>query len=219
MSIKEKVLAVLNAAASPMLCQDIAKQLPGTPEPSIRRAISQLHKKGMLSYKPTDPAHPGLRKLWTPTNAANPAPNTVNRNFKGSSGKVIAMCLPVNKPTLVTATIQTIEFFLSQKTEFSAHDVTKKLRELVKDGLAHVDDTECGTVFAYGRKVPKIEHEDVRGIVHEYFGTGKMTNYIKVMDGDHWKYSPDTAQVIPTPPTVTPAPMPQSSDYDGDPTL
>jgi hypothetical protein len=122
------------------------------------------------------------------------------------------MCLPTNKPTLVTATIQAVEFLRSQKTTFSAHDVTTKLREMVKDGLAHVDNAESGTIFAYGRKVPKIEHDDVRDIVHEYFKAGKLPDYAREMQGDHWKYVPDAVQATSTPTSSSP-------DYSGDPTL
>lgn len=205
-----------------MTHKEITKDIPNAFDGTISRALRALHAKGLVTKTPQDPARPTGTKLWMAvqpiqTNLPLTQAPTPTMSSKGSSGKVISMCLPQNKPTLVTATIQTIEEMVVAKQPFSAHDVTKKLRDLVKDGKATVDHTETGTVHAYGKTIARIEHEDVRGIVHEYFLTGKMLGWTRVMDGDHWIYKEGmhTAVAVP-PPIVLVVP---ADDYDGDPVL
>lgn len=226
MTYIDKAFDILTACARPMTWNELANDIPGSVGETISRALRKLTDQGYVIREPKDPNKPRGTKLWSINPAAPPRksraqtklPLSPPMSSKGSSGKAFAMCLPVNKPTLVTATIQAIDELVSAKSTFSAHDVTKKLRDMVKDGKATVDHTETGTVYAYGKTLPRIEHEDVKGIVHEYFSTGKMGSYTRFMDGDHWAYSePKAAQVTANPPPIVLL-MP-AADYDGDPVL
>lgn len=117
-----------------------------------------------------------------------------------------------SKPTLTAATISAIETLLSAKQKFSAYNVTKKLRELVTADPSLVDVGETGAVYdsVHGKIVPRIEHDQVRSLVHEYFLAGKMTGYTRTMDNDHWIY--EEGPQPQNPPTVF-------VPYNGDPVL
>lgn len=215
MTFKSQALDVLKAANKAMTYDEIAKLVPGSCGSTIDRALRKLWQEGLVSKEPQNHAKPQHTKLWsfvsTPSTLSSvPTPTPQPKS------KVITMCLPANKPTLVTATIQTIELMLFDETKFSAHDVTKRLRELVGSGIAKVDEIEVGTVHVSGKNVPRIDHEDVKGIVHEYFSTGKMSDWERTMVNDHWVYQPPTVQQPVPPPIVVLVP---AADYDGDPLL
>lgn len=92
----------------------------------------------------------------------------------------------------------------------SAYDVTQELRKRVKQStLTLLGATDFLTVD--GITVPRIEHTDVRGIVHALFDTGIFPNYTRISNGTYWVYGyedPDTS-----PPAVP------GGSYDGTPTL
>lgn len=227
MSLKSEAFEILKKTARPMTVAELAKAIPFSFDGTISRAMRALCAKGCVTRQPKDPAKPRGTKLWSvvpnavfPQRRSKPAPVPQTAvpptSSTGSSGKVITMCLPQNKPTLVTATIQAIEEMVNSKQPFSAHDITKKLRDMVKDGTARVDHTETGTVHAYGKTLARIEHGDVRDVVHEYFLTGKMVGWIREMDGDHWIYKEAMQSASIPPPVVLVVP---ADDYDGDPVL
>lgn len=107
------------------------------------------------------------------------------------------MCLPTNKPSLIKAVGNLLvnEFVTSGKM-FTAHDVTKRLREhalnhfAAKDqhALLFVDPKENGTVWVQGQQVARIEHEDVKAIVHELFNTGGMQGIDRINENGRWEY-------------------------------
>lgn len=151
----------------------------------------------------------------------------INPRYKG-----FPMCLPVTtaaKTSLIMAVgdLVTNEFLPGQK-KFSAHDVTKRLRELVSQPTTAVNPAETGTVNVKGKAVPKVEHEDVRNIVHELFNQGLLAGYDRYMDGGHWTYdlTANVAAAIPAPVVqATQAPDPvivagtDGGSYDGSSTI
>lgn len=125
------------------------------------------------------------------------------------------MCVPLNKPSLIKAVgdLVTQEFIPAQK-KFSAHDVTKRLREKV---LAHakalsnnlfsitvVEPDEVGTVFVHGIKTAKVEHEDVKAIVHELYQVQAFADFGRAHVGTHWEY--DLVANLQAAPTATSSP-------------
>jgi hypothetical protein len=127
--------------------------------------------------------------------------------------------------------------FLPANKKFTAHDVTKRLRDIVlaqaknhQAGVALVDPTETGTVWVQGMSVSKIAHEDVREIVHELFNSGALSGYYRVHNGQHFEYEFGTApaQVAqpvaaavqdPTVASTAPATGTSGSAYDGSSTI
>jgi len=223
MTYISKAHEILKAIARPMTFKELVHDIPGSCGETISRAMRKLFERGLVTRKPQDPTKPNGPKLWTAIPTANQS--TTSRTTKPttqtvaakSSGKVTVMCLPQNKPTLVTATLQTISELMGLSAKkFSAHDVTKHLREMVNDGKINVDHTESGTVHVHGKTVARIEHEDVKAIVHEYFHSGKMDGWTREMVNGHWEYNELPAQAATPPPVVLVVP---AADYDGDPLL
>lgn len=221
MTVIVEVFDTLKASATPMTWLEVTSTIASkrfVHGGTVSRALRRLFAKKCVTREFLPGKHSGT-KLWS---AIPNAVYTVKQRPakvatpKKSSGKVTVMALPTNKPTLVTATLQAITVLMADKKTFSAHDVTKKLRDMVKDGSATVDHTETGVVHVGGKAVARIEHDEVRGLVHEYHAAGKMDGYDKVMNGDHWEYA--VLQTLPTPPVVIPTPMPPD-DYNGDPAL
>lgn len=149
------------------------------------------------------------------------------------------MCLSAAtaaKPSLIQAVgdLVTSEFLPAQK-KFSAHDVTKRMRELVSQPTTTVNPAETGTVHVAGKSVPKIAHDDVREIVHELFSQGLLTGYDRIHNGTHFEYdtlaaiaaadswakaaaAAATAAATPTTTSSTPAGQ-DGSSYDGSSTI
>ena len=136
------------------------------------------------------------------------------------------MCIDPSKPTLNASIEVTVNKLIADKKTFSAHDVTKALREEVNAGLnATLDQGETGSVHVNGVDVPKISHDYVRDAVHELFHTGKMTGYDRNHSGSHWEYAPAVVAppvpVLGTPvdPSTSTPPASSGGSYDGSPTL
>lgn len=103
------------------------------------------------------------------------------------------MCRPDNMPTLCKAIDDQVALFITNKTEFSAFDVTKALREKVaKSAIDQFDcgisELETGTVFVSGVSLAKIDHEIVKEAVHDLFQRGEMTGFDRDYNGTHWLY-------------------------------
>lgn len=142
------------------------------------------------------------------------------------------MCAPINKPSLIAAVGDLLvnEFVTSGK-KFSAFDITKRLREKVLEQqqdldvkfrqnnirqtyVPIVDSSETGTVRVQGQEVPKIEHEDVKAIVHDIFNAGGMPNIGRVhTPGGFWEY--DMQANIDAIAAQTPAPLPVATAVSG----
>lgn len=127
-----------------------------------------------------------------------PAGSPVRVSQHATYGGLILMCAPANKPSLINAVGDLLvnEFVTSGK-KFSAYDVTKRLRELALRQVMHpqavnsislIDHTETGTVHVKGIKIAKIEHDDVRAIVHDIFNAGGMPNLGRIQIGNYWEY-------------------------------
>ncbi len=161
------------------------------------------------------------------------------------------MCAPANKPSLINAVGDLLvnEFVTSGK-KFSAYDVTKRLRQLELEraknatknmplpfnfSVPPVDRAETGETYVAGYKVPKIEHEDVRAIVHDIYNAGGMPNLGRIQVSNYWEYDVKAnidalvaaSQAIPVMvvplPTSSPDPDPtdgtSGSSYDGSSTI
>lgn len=132
-----------------------------------------------------------------------PPGSPVRVSQQATYGGLILMCAPSNKPSLIKAVGDLLvnEFITSGK-KFSAFEVTKRLREVeltrAKNETRNmalplvnsypVDKAETGEVTVAGYKVPRIEHEDVRAIVHDIFSAGGMPGLDRMMVNGHLEY-------------------------------
>lgn len=142
------------------------------------------------------------------------------------------MCAPANKPSLIKAVGDLLvnEFVTSGK-KFSAFDITKRLREIVLEQMQKlnvqlqqgtrqtyvpiVDTTETGEVHVQGLKVAKIEHDDVKAIVHDIFNAGGMPNLGRVhASGGFWEYDTQ-ANIDAAVAAQAPAPLPVATVVSG----
>lgn len=111
------------------------------------------------------------------------------------------MTVPAHKPSLIAAVKDLVSTdFLLTRQRFSAHDVTAKLRAKVLEQVQLlgpitqfgyvplVDPRETGFVRVQGQDVPRVEHEDVKNIVHEFFTLGGMPGYGRLNNGNFWEY-------------------------------
>jgi hypothetical protein len=164
---------------------------------TVARALRQLRKEGRVKARPT-----GRFREWTVANGktqpgqpvvpATPAPvsqPSPAASYKGSSRR-IPMCIPTNMPTFVQATKDLVAEFVASERTFSAYDVTTALRDRANTGKVTIDAAETGTVHVSGSNVPKVEHETVKGIVHELHNTGEMAGYARNHNGSYWEYAP-----------------------------
>lgn len=250
-----------------MCVSDLANALPGTSRGSIGRALRKepmLYKgmvipddrynrkqwasvladtTGWLDAIPT-PGPPRTRNVSKKKKTATPVSAVVasSPSYKGFN----LMCVPANKPSLIRAVGDLVlsEFVPAQK-KFSAHDVTKRLREQVLQQVEAldpvlrqtyvpiVDPFETGYAHVSGKQVSKIEHEDVKGIVHELFQVQAFAGYGRVHVGSHWEYdllanlpviTPDPSPIAISSPTTSPSPDPAvagvaGAAYDGSSTI
>ena len=154
-------------------------------------------------------------------------PSTSVRAVKNNpTGKQDTMCLPT-KPTLIAAVTDLVKAMIAKQRTFSAHDVTKALRENVNDlAEARLKDhtitssfdiniAETGTDYNKGVLVAKIKHDDVRAVVGHLFNTGEMGDYSRFYNGEFFEYSPP-AKVTSV---LDPAAGDDSSSYDGSSTI
>lgn len=139
-----------------------------------------------------------------------------------------SMCLP-NKPTFVQAVTDIVNEKVASQASFSAHDITKALRDKVADPSSGVviDVSETGNVFVGGVSVIRVSHDDVKEVVAHLFNTGALAGYDRSFNGTYLEYTKQN--VVPavdpsTPdPDPDPAPAPRvstiSDPYDGSSTI
>lgn len=164
-----------------------------------------------------------------------PAGSPVRVSQQATYGGLILMCAPANKPSLIKAVGDLLvnEFVTSGK-KFSAFDITKRLRDIVlveaKDHEAQMaklppgtrqtfaillEPQEQGTVFVQGLKVCKVEHDDVKAIVHDIFNAGGMPNLGRVhTSGGFWEYDTQ-ANIDAAVAAQAPAPLPVATVVSG----
>ena len=143
------------------------------------------------------------------------------------------MNAPQTKPSLVKAVGDLVtQEFIANNTKFSAHDVTKKLRDLVLVDDKLVDMTETGPCWVQGKQVARIEHDDVKNIVHDLFTAGLLTGYGRSYNGSFLEYdlltniSPPAAVLADDDDTddgdgtiAAPTAVTNGDDYDGSSTI
>ena len=220
---------------------------------TIRHMLANMVHVGMADSRKTNDRY--NRKEWTLTQKgiafsmtpcpvkAPKTPRTkkavgTNQGSKGSPARTTTMCIDASKPTLNVAIEALVVMKAASTQPFSAHDITKSLREKVlleaagSLGGIYIDKDETGVVHVRDRaqtfEVPKIDHDYVRDVVHELFHQGKMPSYARHHTGKHWEYeftTPAVLVVVPnsdpaTDPATDPAPVAaDGSTYDGTPTL
>lgn len=176
------------------------EKIPGDRYGRFQWAFSAVDTTGWSDASIPVPLQKASSKPKTP--AGSPASVSTYAMYGG----LILMCAPTNKPTLIKAIGDLLvnEFVTCGKT-FTAHDVTKRLRELVLKQAKDIDDqckatntrisyvplvdsNETGVVHVQGLQVPKIDHEDVKNTVHDIFNAGGMPGIDRIHGGTHWEY-------------------------------
>lgn len=122
------------------------------------------------------------------------------------------MCLP-NKMSLVKAVTDLLKFeYIPNRVKFSAHDVTARLRELVLQqavvgAVYPIDVAETGIVMVQGNRVARVEHADVKAVVHHLFDSGELVGYNREDNGTFFEYVPDQVTTMPDPVQADPTPI------------
>jgi hypothetical protein len=193
---------------------------------SISSSLRRLTKRGLADgYAAVRNGHKCNEWIITNLGISERDGTSVKPSSKGNSRRT-NMCAPTTKPSLINEVTDLVMSFVQTNKTFSAHDITKEMRERVNKGATSINNQETGVVFVGGKNVPRIEHQDVRDIVAEIFQSGQMTNYGREMSGDHFEYGPVTA-TNPLTPLVPPAssdpvgtpPVSSGGNYDGSSTL
>lgn len=226
----DKVLGVMSCASKWMSVSDIA-DLTGCSKSAIRRNLrrGEHHDVRPGVYKSQKiPGDRQGRYQWAIhsidttgwANAAVPvvssAPSkpkalaaTTSAYQPATYGGLDLMCAPANKPSLIKAVGDLlVNEFVTSGNKFSAHDVTKRLRDLVLEQkrdlnaqlqqgtrqtyVPLVDPAETGDTMVNGIRVARVDHEDVKAIVHDIFNAGGMPNlgrlHVKKGSGSYWEY-------------------------------
>lgn len=173
-------------------------KVPGDHHGRTQWALQSNDTTGWANAEPVKARVKPSNKSQTPTG------NPVSVTQPAMYGGLTLMCVPINKTSLIKAVGDLlVEEFVTSGKKFSAYDVTKKLREKVLERAKElnspfcskaqfVDVQETGTVHVQGLDVPKIEHDDVKSIVHEIFNAGGMPGlgrvHTKDASGNYWEY-------------------------------
>lgn len=122
-----------------------------------------------------------------------------------------AISNPTPKMTLEDSIDRMIEVLTSKNYTFSAHDVTKLLREAVNlktldlDGLPRDFAVHIGPI---SKLTSEVDHTEVKDQVHQIFLTGGMLNYTREKKKsnrakkDYFEYTPDK-NALPAPSGIT----------------
>ncbi len=112
---------------------------------------------------------------------------------------------------LATAVLLCIEDFNLKQSSFSAHDITRAVRDAVLDDEFDLVDIK-ETTEVDGQTVPLVEHNSVRDIVREFFKYRFIPNYEREFGGQFTTYryqAPDSTQkALPAPISVNPVAAP-----------
>jgi hypothetical protein len=218
---RDQILDVMTHGKATATAKDISLLLYHKSPGCIADALLRMAKRGMVSGKTvTRDGH--LCKEWTltasqGTNRAAKGQSGTPGGSKGSPARSATMCT-TQKVSLIAATEKVVNEFVAAGKLFSAHDITQEIRSRLVAGTIDVDKAECGVVHVGGgQEVAKVEHGDVRNIVHDLFGSGRIQGYDKTYTTDHFVFAP-----APAAPAVAPDPASSSSssgNYDGSSTL
>lgn len=209
MSVFSHIFSALTNATDWMSAADISK------------VVQQFHPDTVRRYLRKDPSFksailPGKRAYrgwalstadttnWTPVIVKKPtSPSTKPTNSFATYKGLNLMCSPTNKPSLILAVGNLlVDEFVTSGHAFTAHDVTRRLREIELNRAKNatrtsplplrtftgIDKNEAGEVYHHGYKLPRIDHEDVKAIVHDIFTAGGMPNLDRIMNKGHLEY-------------------------------
>lgn len=181
-----RALEVLQTKTFPVDVPTVMISMPNnTCQGTVSRALRRMRAKGIVSSKRN-----GGRWVFWSFNSSQPAKVQVSTpRAKGLAGRRLLVCRPDNMPTLCDAIDSTVKMLVGTKTEFSAFDVTKNLRDQVRDDAVSIDQNETGTVHVGDKDVVKIDHETIKEVVHDLFQRGEMTGYDRTHNGTHWVYA------------------------------
>ena len=231
MTVRQQILDELTAHGGWMTTTALVKVLKPANEETIHRALRELRWKARIISQ-TISGNKKSQKEWKLLTKKSTTTSIQPNNFTVLYGKpqyngATLMNVPNGKPSLVKAVGDMVtQDFVANGTKFSAHDVTKKLREKVLTDDTLVDMGETGPCWVQGKQVAKIEHEDVRGIVHDLFSNGSLVGYGRSMNSSgFWEYDLLTNIAPVTIPdddddgTVAPTAVADGSTYDGSSTI
>lgn len=255
MFMQTKILDLLKTKTEWVFAADLATEL-NLDKTAVSGALRKLRRAGHV-VKQVIPGH--NPRLWatfdnvnnshvtltTPAIPPKAPPKPRKRATKQpvvpitagtpSRSRAFSMCLP-NKPTLVQAVTDIVAKKVADSEKFSAHDVTKAIREKLiadkkGDGSGNrqtyvpiVDSHETGMVWVDGHQVAKVEHDDVRDIINHLFNTGAITNYARSHNGTYLEYELAAVATPPDPSVPDPVParvstlndaLKDGTDYDG----
>lgn len=228
MGIQSRIEDTLATKTSWVYVADLAEELQ-LDKKSVGGALRKLFAKDKTIRKVTVGVGPrlwALKSVYDSNQSLTiPPPPAKKQATKKTSPRKRAtiMCLP-NKPTLVTAVTTVVNELMAAKKKFSAHDVTKEVRERASKSTITLDVNESGNVFHNGASVPRVQHDDVKEVVAHLFSTGEMSGYARLFNGTYMEYAeavatandPSNNQASQDP--VVPAVV-DGGSYDGSSTI
>jgi hypothetical protein len=200
---------------------------------TVARALRKLRSEGHVAAQPV-PGNARYRQ-WSHTNgSSSSAVSRGSRTSRASAVPTTPATVPSNntahsKGRITMSTFQTAiesvvnEFIAAQKT-FSAFEITKELRDRSNAGTVTIDKAETGSVHVTGNDVPRIDHDQVKGVVVDLFSQGKMVGYDRSNNGQYWQYGPAAAVPAAPDPSASgggngsPPPI-DGGNYDGSSSL
>lgn len=237
-NVKGRVKEELQKATAWLSVVDMVDLVGGTPticHATVARALRKLWEESVAAKMKLPGDNHGRMQWIAMANAKlgfpDAKPVTVSapkvkkpRTKKTKNGSPIT---PINTANNQGALIMQIEQgvesivaeLVAADKKFSAHDVTKTLRDRVNTGTIQVDPGLAGTAHVGGKDVTKIEHGYVRDAVHALMTGGKYPAYDRETNGTFWEYFPQAAAAPATPATTPDPNAPPAAPYDGNSTL
>jgi hypothetical protein len=237
-NVKGRVKEELQKATAWVSTTDMVGLVGGS-HSSVGRALRQLWTENIADKKSIAGDRYG-RKQWlhldhagknfqnaaipTKTVWVKPGPKKVKT--KKTRTQPLASITPINhsQGDLIMQIEQGVETivgeFVAADKKFTAHDITKELRDRVNAGTIQVDPGLAGTAHVGGKDVTKIEHSFVRDAVHMLMTGNRFPNYGRAHTGTFFEYFPQAA-APPAPASNDPStpPAADGGSYDGNSTL
>lgn len=230
---KKDVEAELKSATAWLTTRDLANHMLSKPS-SVGRSLRRLFYEGKVLKEKLAGDRYG-RMQWIHVDNAG-----VGMSFGRAASPNLTIVSLQAKP--VTHTVPNIGGIIMQIEQgvdtiitewvgagrrFSAHEVTKELRNRANSGALQIDPGISGTISIGGKDVTKIEHNLVKEATHRAMLSGKFDSYDREHDGTHFEYFPvstSPALVDKTNPSgdqtqPDQAALATGNDYDGSSTL
>lgn len=233
--VKDLVKAELERATTWLSTNDVVLAV-GKPHGSVGRALRRLwaekglakaamhhDRYGRMQWLLEAKNVPGVPDAQPPTQTIykKRAAKKTNRQKKSNGGAVATASTQGDLTMQIEQGVETVvaEWVAAGK-KFSAHDVTKELRERVNQDKIQVDPGLAGTAHVGGRNVTKIEHDLVRDAVHMLMTSSKF-DYDRAHNGTHFEYFPLPANTVAATPSTDPSapPAADGGSYTGSSTL